>query len=328
MTSVRAEVLIIGAGVAGLTTGALLAEAGMDVRIRTAAPALESTSYAAGAIWDPLYASHERIRPWTDVTYRTLTSLARNAPDAGVHVLDGMEATRVPATPPTHVTTLPGFRRCDPDDLPPGFVTGWRYHAPVVDMPVYLEYLQHRLKAAGGTISIGHAPSLAAVAGEAPIVINCTGPGAAEFVPDSRVTPIRGQLVIVENPGIEEFFAEHLGGPPGMTHDDAPREMTYLLPQGPLLVLGGSAEIGRADVDEDARIAAGIIARCARIDPRIAELPVLGHRIGIRPVRDPVRVEHELVGGHHVVHNYGHGGAGVSLSWGCAADVRDLVLGL
>ncbi|MDP9796563.1 D-amino-acid oxidase [Catenuloplanes nepalensis] len=313
------SVLIIGAGVSGLTTGVLLAEAGMSVHVRTAAPPSESTSCAAGAIWDPLYATHERVPLWSGVAYRTFAELAVSAPDAGVRMLDGIEASRTRTTPAEYASALPGYRLCGPDELRPGFTAGWRYHAPVVDMPVYLEHLQRRLKAAGGTMSIGYAPRLADVAGEAPVVVNCTGPGAASFVPDPTVTPIRGQLVVVENPGLDEFFAEHT--------DDL-REMTYLLPQGPLLLLGGSAEPGRADVAEDAAVAERIKARCALIEPRITSLPVLGHRIGIRPVRDPVRVEHELVGGHHVVHNYGHGGAGVSLSWGCAAEVRELIAAL
>ncbi|MDR7273838.1 FAD-dependent oxidoreductase [Catenuloplanes atrovinosus] len=319
MTSVRADVLIIGAGVSGLTTAVLVAEAGLAVHVRTATPPSESTSCAAGAIWDPLYASHERVPLWSGVTYRTLAELSAAAPDSGVRLVDGTEASRTRTTPAEYAPGLPGYRPCAPGELPPGFTAGWRYSAPVVDMPVYLEYLQRRLKAAGGTMAIGHSPRLAGVAGEAPVVVNCTGPGAGAFVPDPLVVPIRGQLVVVENPGIEEFFAEHT--------DDL-REMTYLLPQGQLLLLGGSAETGRADVAEDARIAAGIVDRCARVDPRIAALPVVGHRIGIRPARDPVRVEHELVDGHHVVHNYGHGGAGVSLSWGCAAEVRDVVTGL
>jgi D-amino-acid oxidase len=42
-------------------------------------------------------------------------------------------------------------------------------------------------------------------------------------------------------------------------------------------------------------------------------------------VRSRVRLEHERLGGGHLIHNYGHGGAGVTLSWGCAAEVLSLI---
>jgi D-amino-acid oxidase len=51
----------------------------------------------------------------------------------------------------------------------------------------------------------------------------------------------------------------------------------------------------------------------------------LGHRVGLRPARPGDRLELDAIGGTAVVHNYGHGGAGVTLSWGCAEAVRDLV---
>lgn len=47
---------------------------------------------------------------------------------------------------------------------------------------------------------------------------------------------------------------------------------------------------------------------------------------GIRPYRDGTfRLEAEGLGDRLLVHNYGHGGAGVTMSWGVAHEVRDLV---
>jgi D-amino-acid oxidase len=36
-------------------------------------------------------------------------------------------------------------------------------------------------------------------------------------------------------------------------------------------------------------------------------------------------LEKESIGEKIVIHNYGHGGAGVTLSWGCADEVVKLV---
>jgi D-amino-acid oxidase len=49
---------------------------------------------------------------------------------------------------------------------------------------------------------------------------------------------------------------------------------------------------------------------------------------GLRPARSAVRVETEQLGNAWCVHNYGHGGNGVSLSWGCAREVVELAVQL
>jgi D-amino-acid oxidase len=51
---------------------------------------------------------------------------------------------------------------------------------------------------------------------------------------------------------------------------------------------------------------------------------VLTHRVGLRPVHPTVRLELERQS-RPVVHCYGHGGAGITLSYGCARDIVRLV---
>lgn len=47
---------------------------------------------------------------------------------------------------------------------------------------------------------------------------------------------------------------------------------------------------------------------------------------GLRPWRaKSYRLEPENVGNKFVVHNYGHGGAGITMSWGCAHEVVDII---
>jgi D-amino-acid oxidase len=110
-------------------------------------------------------------------------------------------------------------------------------------------------------------------------------------------------------------------------HSDTDRELTYLLPHRDVVVLGGTADEERWDKSPDATVAAGIIARCVEIEPRLKGLDILAHRVGIRPARSRVRAERVSLDGHRaaVLHNYGHGGAGVSISWGCARYVVGLL---
>ncbi|NMO51528.1 FAD-dependent oxidoreductase [Actinoplanes sp. TBRC 11911] len=317
MTSHRPDVLVVGAGVSGLTTGVRLAESDLRVRIRALKEPAETSSAAAGAIWDPIYAKHPRVEFWAARSYQVFEALAL-AGLPGVRMVDGVEASRTPIPSPSWASVLPGFRECGPDDLPAGFASGWHYTAPIIDMPPYLRTLSDRLLAAGGELLFGsQLQSLGEALADADVVVNCSGVGARDLVPDPEVQPIRGQLVAVRNPGLQEFFAEHT---------DELGEMTYLLPQGEVLLLGGSAEKGEAEPVPVADVAAAIVARCSEIFPELADAEILGHRTGIRPSRPEVRLEHEdLGGGRHIVHNYGHSGAGVSLSWGCAEDVTALV---
>jgi D-amino-acid oxidase len=308
----RPDVLIVGAGVSGLTTAVRLAESGVRVRLRAEHAPERSTSAAAGAIWDPIYANHSRVLQWSSRTYDVFVQMVADG-EPGVQLVDGIEASREAMPAPLWARTLPG----DPAELPPGFASGWRYTAPIVDMPVYLRRLEQRLRAAGGEVLTTRLQSLDEGFADADVVINCSGVGARELVPDPDVEPVRGQLVAVRNPGLCEFFAEHT---------DELTEMTYLIPQGDVLLLGGSAEKGEADPVADAEVARGIVQRCSEVFPAIATAEVLGHRTGIRPQRPEIRLEHIDLGGRHLVHNYGHSGAGVSMSWGCADDVAELVL--
>jgi D-amino-acid oxidase len=312
----RPDVLVVGAGVSGLTTSLRLAEHGVRVRIRAQDAPADTNSAAAGAIWDPIYAEHPRVPVWAQRSYEVFTRMVADG-FPGVRLVDGVEADRLPITSPAWARGLPGFRECDPDDLPPGFVHGWHYTAPIIDMPPYLAALEAMVRAHGADLHFGHRlTSLAEGFADAPIVVNCSGPGARDLVPDPTVRPIRGQLVAIRNPGHREFFAEHT---------EELGEMIYLLPQGDMLLLGGSAEEGIDDPAPDPLVADAIVKRCGDIFPEIRHAEILENRGGIRPARPMIRLEHEKLGDGHIVHNYGHSGAGVSLSWGCADDVTAIV---
>lgn len=82
-------------------------------------------------------------------------------------------------------------------------------------------------------------------------------------------------------------------------------------------------------LEADEKAAAGILARCAEVEPQLINAEILGIVSVPRPTREPVRVEADrLPDGTPLVHNYGHGGAGVTLSWGCAVEVEGLLGGL
>lgn len=310
------DAVVVGAGVVGLTTAISLAEAGLATRIVTAAPTAATTSAAAGAIWGPVRCGPpERCRAWASTGLDVLSELAGKQ-GAGVHWLSGREVCVTPKAPPAWTDLLSDVRVLGPGDLPAGYVAGWRYAAPAVNMPVYLEYLLRRYEGLGGSVEAGTVTSLASVA--APVVVNCTGIGSRDLVPDESLVPVRGQVVVVENPGITEFYLDH-------GNDGA--DYVYLFPHGDVVVLGGTAYEGASDPAPRPDVAERIMRDCAAAFPSLRDAKVVAERVGLRPVRPSVRLESEAVPGGRVLwHNYGHGGAGVTLSWGCAAELTRAVL--
>jgi D-amino-acid oxidase len=321
VTIQQPDVLVIGAGVSGLTTAICLAEVGRQVTVAAAERPPRSTSAAAGAIWAPhLVETGERVARWADVTMARLTDLAAD-PDTGVRLAGGVAASvSGSAESFDWVKALDSVAACDPADLPAGYAGGWRLTAPIISMSVYLGYLLARLERAGAALREAEFASLdeAAQVTGARVIVNCSGIGASRLVPDAAVTPVRGQVVVIGNPGLTEFF---------IGVGDDPAEFTYYFPHGDIVVLGGTEEAGNWSLTPDPAIAERILSRCAAAEPRLRGAAVAAHLVGLRPVRPSVRLEAESLDGRLVVHNYGHGGAGVTLSWGCAQDVTEAVLG-
>jgi D-amino-acid oxidase len=310
------DVLVVGAGVIGLTTAVCLAESGLRVRVVTATPPRETTSSVAGALWGKgpgVSEPADRIAGWSSVTFAEFTALA-DEPATGVHFTRGREATRADVAPPPSAEAA-SVVRCLPDELPEGFRHGYWLTVPTVDMPRYLDYLVGRLVAAGGVVVPGVVRHRDDVAGVVPVVVNCTGVAARELVPDDTVRPLRGQHVVVANPGIDEFFVEET--------DDT--SWVSFFPHGDRVVLGGVAGTDDWSLDPDPATAESIVRWCAAVEPTLAGAPILAHRVGLRPTRPEVRVAAEPGEGTRWVHNYGHGGMGVTLSWGCARDIVRLV---
>jgi D-amino-acid oxidase len=298
------DVLVVGAGVSGLTTAVSLAEAGFQTKIQAAGTDGSTTSYAAGATWSPfLVEDSERARGWSFETLDVMRELAAQ-PGTGVVLRRGVEAA---AGLPVWRDRLAGFEALGADEIPGGLATAWRVVAPVADMPAYLGYLRRRAEAAGVLIEIRELGSLDDA--DAPVVVNCSGIGARELVGDAGLVPVRGQVVVVENPGIDEFLVVETD------------PVTYYFPHPDVVLLGGTAQRGDDDLTPDPDIAKDIVERCVRLQPLLAGARIVGHRVGLRPTRSTVRLERE----GRVIHNYGHGGAGVTLSWGCARAVTALV---
>jgi D-amino-acid oxidase len=315
-------VTVVGAGVVGLTCALRLVEAGFGVRVVARERLGATTSSVAAAMWFPYRAyPFERVFGWARAAYDEFVRLAAGDPSAGVVLRRGAELQRTDGPEPWWAAAVPDLERTT--DVPDGYACGWRFATPVIDMSRYLPWLEGQVGGRGVEVVAGDVADLAAAAALAPpggVVVNATGLGARTLVPDPAVEPVRGQVVLVERDGIDEWVADAAEGFP----------LTHVIPRIDDVVVGGTAEEGSFDRDVDPATAEDILRRATTLVPALAGARVLGHKVGLRPARPAVRLEAERVtaaDGHDrtVVHDYGHGGAGVTMSWGCAAEVVDLV---
>ena len=292
--------VVVGAGVVGLTTAVRLREAGIDAHVVARDDPLDTTSAVAAALWYPYRAlPAERVTAWSAATYDALAALA-GAAGTGVRMLAGTERL-APGTPdPWWREAVPGFERT---------AEGLRFTAPVVDMSVHLPWLVERLRALGGSVERGAVGALDEL--EADAVVNCAGLGARELARDPSVSAVRGQVVRVAAPHVREWLLDQ----------SDPEDLVYVVPRVNDVVLGGTAQEGDEDLRPDPATTEAIRARCAALLPALRDAPVVDVAVGLRPARPAVRLEAE----GRVVHCYGHGGAGVTLAWGCAGEVAALL---
>ncbi|GAP52718.1 NAD(P)/FAD-dependent oxidoreductase [Streptomyces azureus] len=307
------EIVVVGGGVVGLTTAVVLAERGRRVRVWTRDPVEATTSAVAGALWWPYRIEPVALaRVWALRSLEVYEELAARSGASGVRMVEGvLGETRLDEVDGWLAERVPELRAATAGEYAG---SGIRARLPLIDMPAHLPWLRERLVAAGGVVEARTVSGLAEA--DAPVVINCTGLAARELVPDPSVRPVRGQLVVVENPGIDTWLAS----------TDAAGEHAYMFPQPGGLVLGGTAEEDAWSLEPDPATAEAIIRRCAALRPEIAGARVLEHRVGLRPTRPAVRLERDaLPDGRPLIHNYGHGGAGVTVAWGCAEEAARLL---
>ena len=150
--------------------------------------------------------------------------------------------------------------------------------------------------------------------GKYDIVVNCTGVEASKLVNDQRTRPIRGQVYRVHAPWIKHavMAGKH-----------------YIIPNSDAVVLGGTSGYGDWNRKVDPKDSEDIMNGCCKLYPSLRSAKIIKEWVGLRPGRDEVRLERELLTRSgkdlHVIHNYGHGGCGVTLFWGCAQEVLQKV---
>ncbi len=312
------NILIVGCGVSGLTCGVKLLENGFDVEIKASKLPSDTTSSVAPAYWYPYKVyPEEKVLKWGEVSYSEFNTLSKDS-ITGVTFKKLFKLFEKKVAKPYWTKLVRSFHEVDSSELPGGYNYGFTVEVPQIEAPIYLQYLYNRFIESGGKITKleNELTSLEELYSDNQMIINCTGLGSFRLCKDDKMFPIRGQLVRTSNPGVDKIYND----------EDGPLAITYIVPRSEDCVLGGTAQENNWDLEVDKSISDIILSKSATLVPELKNAEILEHKVGLRPGRTEVRLEAEKVSDNcTVIHNYGHGGAGFTLSWGCAEEVLDLV---
>ena len=320
------QIAIVGAGVSGLTCGVVFAERGYRVAIFARETGQQTTSSVAAAVWFPYHVEPaERVIPLALETFDVLADVAR-VPGSGVSMIELRQFLRtgeieipdwaIPLGAQRLSSVATGLWPVQDRAQRGGYSlkSGFSLPVPLMDTTIYLDYLTSRFLKAGGEINANVCfEKLEEVDRKSDLVINCAGIGARELVHDTDLEPHRGQVAIV--PKIEGLSC-------AIVCDDEP--LMYAIPRTNDCVFGGTNDVSD-NLAADPATTSQIVAESSRV-LNIDKPRVLAERVGLRPFRrSGLRLERDhLRDGRTVVHNYGHGGAGFTLSWACARKVLEL----
>jgi D-amino-acid oxidase len=354
----RPKVLIVGAGVSGLTSAVALARRGIKATIVADKLLSKTTSVIAGALWEwppAVCGFHQnpvsltRSKTWARHSYEVFDALSAN-PETGVDMRTSLFffRRRVEDCPAdfqkmneirrnvrgfVHSPTLIGENEINADF---GLNDAYAHLAPLIDTDRYLAWLSGEVQRLGvetvretivGSLHSQQQSLKARFCAD--YIVNCSGLGARDLG-DPTVYPLRGALIRIHN---HRRLTRPITKAYCVAHDDSlpSQNMIYIIPRGgKFALLGGLAEPhewdDRIGLDNYEPIRQ-IFERCVRFLPWLKEAEIdrdCPVKVGLRPMRaDNIRLE--LESGTSIIHNYGHGGSGVTFSWGCAEEVAALV---
>ncbi|CAF1026490.1 unnamed protein product [Adineta ricciae] len=320
------RVAIIGAGVVGLSTALCIKLQHPSLGLTIIADRFleDTTSDGAGGLFRPddrfvLGVDPSTLRKWSQTSFEHFNNIifSNIGAEAGIAQVSGYQLFNEPRPDPSYQNTIYNFRHLSKDELttfPDHYKYGYFTTTLYVDTRRYMKYLTKILTEKQVTFVQKKINSLEELVDSYDIVVNCTGYGARELCHDDLIHPIRGQMIRVRAPWIKHFY---------YTDDNC-----YMIPNYDTIVLGGTRQVDNDNTQVDLNDKEGIWQRCLRLCPSLAQAEILWHWAGLRPNREPIRVETETIKHGNkqlfIVHNYGHGGNGISLSWGTAVDATRL----
>lgn len=233
-------------------------------------------------------------------------------------------------------------------------IFGWSFKCFFVDWPLYASQLFNWYSDIGGECIKRHLTRQDIRDLDAPLLINCTGARSRQLFEDREdfCFLLGKSLIIKDAPKIDTLSSittyNFTPGAEIYSHSSGCPVDLYCYPRNSGWVLGGSRLHGHIDAKgrwkgeqwtgrmlsiDKQQIPAPIYEINRELIQHLYEIDIENYTLqaksGYRFMRDSktdgLRLEEDQQHGKTVIHNYGHGGAGVTLSWGSALQVARMI---
>lgn len=341
------KIFVIGAGVNGLSSAVKIAEhfyrQNVQVVLVSEDTSPNTTGDVSAGLWGPyliaktpeekiVYVFHLIIyrlslfcfnRQWSKSSHDFFLQLWSDglAEEAGIsmipvyHLTSDLQGLQVPSWK----GVVLGFRSLSSGEIAKlqrdhkqKYTDGIHFISFCCEPTKFLPYLMKRFLAAGGRFEQRKVQDFNDGFDDADLIINCAGLGSKKIANDGDSYAVRGQIARVKAPWIKEVVLQ--------MDDDG----NYVIPNTDCVILGGTHQVNDNNLEVSPIDSTAIFTGCKKIIPSIKNVETIKEMVGLRPGRDAVRLEIEWRDSKPtVIHNYGHGGSGVTLCWGCSDEVLE-----
>lgn len=305
------KIAIVGAGISGLSCAYLLSRKNYTISIFSKAFSPNITSNRAAAFWFPYHIRNDRRGiEWCRSSYRIYKQLMHDA-GTGISMKQLIKVVRenVKEEEPVWIEFMPeGSIQMMPEEkLRPGVAKAYDVQVPLIETQIFLPYLQQYLASQNVRFEKKEIKNLQTLSSY-DIIINCTGLGAKDLCNDEALVPVRGQVALIETSTDFPIYLDN-------------EKPLYIVPRKDAMIVGGTYEENIFDETTEPETIQRLLNNAYEVFPQLKAHKLIGSWAGLRPYRPAVRVERE----ENFIHNYGHGGSGFTLAFGCAEDVVKLV---
>ncbi len=307
------KVAVIGAGISGLSTAYVLANNGFEVTVLAKAFSPNITSNRAAAFWFPYHVrGDKRCITWVETSYQYFKKISADAA-SGISfkkIVKGIKEGIIDNN--SWIAFMPEntCKEVATELLPKGYSKGFEAEVPLIETQLFLPYLQRDLIEKGVQFKEVSITDLQVITSQYDVVVNCTGLGASSLCNDNSIFPVRGQVLLVEPGFPDAIFLDN-------------QTPTYIVPRQDATIIGGTYEEHIGVETTEPETLQQLLAKASNVFPELQHKRIIGNWAGLRPFRETVRLEKEA--NTNIIHNYGHGGSGFTLSFGCAEAVMQMI---